>query len=347
MKAMVMKEWNGPYESEERPIPEVGPQDVLIKIKACGIGYTLTNLRAGRLGGSLPRVIGHEMSGVVEDTGAMVTTCKPGDRVCVSFYLTCGHCKWCVIGRETLCENFGGYVGAAIDGGFAEYARIPERNVLPIPEGIGFAEAGVTTDAVATNWHVFKERTKTKPNDVVLVVGAGGGVGIHTVQVAKVFGAHVIGVDVSDEKLEFAKEYGADQVINAREKKMAREVARITAGAGVDAVVDMVSTKETIEESIKSLGRGGTLVLVGVPQGVKSLDFEPWRLLLDELNLTGCRCATRQEIRESLDLVRRGKVKPAVINTFLLEEANRIQELIDQMALKGRTVLVPKEDSDF
>lgn len=340
MKAMVMKAWNGPYETEERPIPEVGPQDVLIRVKACGIGYTLTNLRAGRLGGTLPRVIGHEIGGVVEEIGPMVKTCRPGDRVCVSFYLTCGHCKWCVLGRETLCENFGGYLGAAIDGGFAEYAKIPERNVLPIPEGVGFAEAGVTTDAVATNWHVFKERIKTKPNDVVLVVGAGGGVGIHAVQVAKVFGAHVIGVDVTDEKIEFAKQHGADDVINVVGKKMSAEVGKITAGAGVDAVVDMVSTRDTIEESIQSLGRGGTLVLVGVPHGVDSLKFEPWRLIVDELNLTGCRCATRQEIRESLDLVRRKMVKPAVMNVFPLDEANNVQKLIDDMALCGRTVLV-------
>jgi propanol-preferring alcohol dehydrogenase len=189
-------------------------------------------------------------------------------------------------------------VGAAIDGGFTEYAKIPERNVLAIPEGVGFAEAGVTTDAVATNWHVFKERAKTKPNDLVLVVGAGGGVGIHTVQVAKAFGAHVIGADVNDKKLKLAKEYGSDAVINVAGKEMAKEVKRVTGGRGVDAVVDMVCTKATLEESIKSLGRGGTLVLVGVPSGFSSLDFELFRLISDELNLTGCRCATRQEIRE-------------------------------------------------
>jgi len=340
MKAMLMKAWNGPYELEDRPIPEVGPLDVLIKVKACGIGYTLTNLRAGRLGGSVPRIIGHEIGGIVEDMGPMVTTCKPGDRVCVHFYLTCGHCRWCVNGRETLCENFGGYVGAAIDGGFAEYAKLPERNVLPIPEGVGFAEAGVTTDAVATNWHVFKERCKTKPNDLVLVVGAGGGVGIHTVQVAKAFGARVIGADVSDDKLELAEAYGADKVLNVAGKEMSQEVMKITAGGGVDAVVDMVCTKQTLEEDIKSLGVGGTLVVVGVPQDVTSLEFEAERLLRDELNLTGCRCATRQEIKESLELVKRGIVKPAVMNTFPLEEANKVQELIDKMALRGRTAFV-------
>lgn len=340
MKAMVIEEWNGPYVLEERPIPQIGPLDVLIKIRACGIGYTLTNLRAGRLGGSVPRIIGHEIGGIVEGIGSMVTTCKPGDRVCVHFYITCGHCKWCINGRETLCENFGGYVGAAIDGGFAEYAKLPERNVLPIPEGVGFAEAGITTDAVATNWHVFKERCKTKPNDRVLVIGAGGGVGVHTIQVAKVFGAHVIGVDVSDEKLELAKKHGADEVINVDGEDMSRKVMKITAGGGVDAVVDMVCTKETLEEGIKSLGVGGTLVVVGVPQNVTSLDFDPGRFLREELIITGSRCATRQEIKESLELVKRGIVTPVVINTFPLDEANKVQPLIDRMELPGRTAFV-------
>jgi D-arabinose 1-dehydrogenase-like Zn-dependent alcohol dehydrogenase len=340
MKAMVMHEWNGPYRLEDRPIPEVGPNDVLVKVKACGFGLTLTNLRAGRLGGSVPRIIGHEIGGIVEEVGSTVTTCKPGDRVCNSFYLTCGYCKWCVSGRETLCENFGGYIGAAIDGGFAEYAKLPARNILPIPEGMGFAEAGVTTDAVATNWHVFNERAKIEPNDRVLVVGVAGGVGIHALQVAKVFGAHVIGVDVSDEKLELARKYGADEAINVLGKDMAKEVMALTDDRGVDAVVDMVCTKKTLEEGIRSLARGGTLVVVGVPRDIRSLDFDPMRLLLDELNLTGCRCATRQEIRESLELVRRGLVKPAIMNTFPLEEANKVQELIDNMKLPGRTALV-------
>ena len=340
MKAMVMHEWNGPYVEEDRAVPEVGPLDVLIKVKACGAGYTLTGLRAGYNGGSLPRVIGHEIGGVVEDVGSMVTTCRPGDRVCVSFYLTCGHCKWCVSGRETLCENFGGFVGAAIDGGFAEYARIPERNVLPIPDGVGFAEAGVTTDAVATNWHVFKERARTKPNDTVLVVGAGGGVGIHTVQVAKVFGAHVIGADVTDEKLALAREYGADEVVNVAGREMSKEVRKLTADRGVDAVVDMVSTKQTVEEGIKSLGRAGTIVFVAVPRGFSEIDMQPSRFIFDEIVVTGCRCATRQEIKDSLELVRRGLVRPAVMNRFPLDEANRVQGLIDGMELSGRTAFV-------
>lgn len=341
MKAMVLKEWGKPLILEERPIPQVGPLESLIKVKACGVGLTLTHFREGRSGGSVPRIIGHEIGGVVEEIGSLVTTCKPGDRVAVSFYLTCGYCKWCIEGRETLCENLAGHVGKDIDGGYAEYVKIPQQNIIQIPEGIGFAEAGITTDAVATNWHVFKERAKTKPNDVVLVSGAGGGVGIHAVQVAKVFGARVIGTDISHEKLAKVKEYGADEVINVKGKDLAQEVRRITNGKGVDTAVDMVSTKETIEGCIKSLARGGRMVVVGVPRTeIASLNFNPRQLLTDELILTGCRCATKQEIRESLELVRRGQVKPLILQTFRLEEANRVHDLIDNMMLTGRNAFL-------
>jgi len=339
MKAQVMHEWNGPFHLEDVPIPEVGPTEVLIKVKACGIGLTLTNLRA-RYRGSFPRIIGHEVGGIVQDVGSMAWTCKPGDRVCVSFYITCGYCRWCINGRETLCENFIGNVGEVIDGGFAEYIKVPERNCIHIPDGISFADAGVTTDAVATNWHVFRERVHTKPNDIVLVVGAGGGVGIHCIQVAKVFGAHVIGVDLSDDKLEVAKQYGCNVVINVQGKDLAEEVLAATDGRGVDCAVNMVSTSQTISDSIRALSRGGTVVLVGVPRDVKSLNFDTSRFISDEISLTGTRCATKQEVREALKLVERGLVKPAVLNTFRLEEANEVFEKIDNMKLAGRSVFI-------
>jgi propanol-preferring alcohol dehydrogenase len=340
MKALVIHAWNGPFQLEERPIPRVGPLEVLIKVRACGVGLTLTNVRAGSLGGTLPRVMGHEVGGIVEVVGSMVWTCKPGDRVCASFYLTCGYCKWCIGGRETLCDNLRGYVGVDIDGGFAEYIKVPQHNCIHIPEGVSFVEAGITTDAVATNWHVFKERARTKPNDTVLVVGAGGGVGIHTVQMAKVFGAHVIGVDRSDHKLQIARECGCDVVINVLNKDMTEEVLKFTNGRGVDCAVDMIGTSQTMEDSIRALARGGTLVVVGVPRGIESLNFNTSRLVLDELIVTGARCATKQEIRDSLNLVERSLVKPIVPNEFRLEEANEVFEKIDRMELLGRAVFV-------
>jgi propanol-preferring alcohol dehydrogenase len=340
MKAQVLYEWNGSFHLEERPIPEPGPTEVLIQVKACGAGFTLANLRRGYIHGTLPRIIGHEVGGIVEKVGDQVQTCQKGDRVCVSFYITCGYCKWCVSGRETLCENFRGNVGAVIDGGFAEYMCMPEANCIPIPEGVSFVDAGVTTDAVATNWHVFKERARIKPNDTVLVVGAGGGVGIHCLQMARVFGARVIGVDFSDDKLAAARRYGCDVTINVRGKDMPGEVLAATGGRGVDCAVDMVSTGQTISDSIRALGRGGTFVAVGVPRDIRSLDFEAFHLIRDEITITGARCATRQEIKESLELVRRGLVKPAVLKTFRLEEANSLLDEIETMKLIGRTAIV-------
>ena len=342
MKAQVLYEWNGPFRLEERSVPEPGPTEVLVRVKACGVGFTLVNLRKGYIQGSLPRIIGHEVGGIVEKVGSLVQTCKRGDRVCVSFYVTCGYCKWCTSGRETLCENFKGNVGAVIDGGFAEYMCVPQSNCILIPEGVSFIDAGITTDAVATNWHVFRERAHIKPNDTVLVVGAGGGVGIHCVQMAKAFGARVIGVDISDEKLKAARRYGCDAAINVHRRDLTAEVLAATDGRGVDCAVDMVSTRQTMRDSIGALARGGTFVAVGVPRDVTSVSFDTFRLIRDEITLTGARCATKQEIRESLELVKRGVVKPAVLNTFHLEDMNSVFDEIENMKLIGRSAIVFK-----
>ena len=340
MKAMVLREFGKPVRLEQRAIPQIGPDEVLIEVKACGTGLTLTHFRYGRIPEmTLPRIIGHEVGGVVHEVGPLVNECKPGDRVTVSCYLFCGHCKFCMIGRETLCENLRGLIGVVIDGGYAEYMKVPARNIVHIPDEVGFAEAGITADAVATPWHVAKERAKIMPNDTVLVVGAGGGVGIHMVQVAKCFGARVIGVDVSDEKLEKVKELGTDAVINVTGKNMAEEVRKLTQGRGVDVAIDMVAIKETLESAVDSLAVGGTLVVVGFWPEV-TIELNPSRFVTGELVLTGNRYATRQEIKESLELVKRGIVRPMVLNSFPLEEANEAHRFIDDMKLIGRTVLI-------
>jgi alcohol dehydrogenase, propanol-preferring len=342
MRAMVLREFGKPLQLEERPVPEIGPDEVLIRVKACGTGLTLKWFRSGIRGGVLPRITGHEVGGIVEKAGSLVTECKTADRVTVSFYLFCGHCKFCVTGHETLCENLKGHIGVNIDGGYSEFMKVPGRNAVLIPDGIGYAEAGITADAIATPWHVAKERAKIKPNDNVLVVGAGGGVGIHMVQVAKIFGARVIGVDVSDEKLDVVKKYGADEVINVKSKNMAAEVKKLTGGKGVEIAVDMVGMKATLEGAVDSLAVAGTLVVVGAWPGA-TIEVNPRDLSQKEIILTGNRYATRQEIRESLELVRRGLVKPVILNTFPLEQANKAHQLIDEMKLTGRAALIIAE----
>ena len=185
MKAMVLHDWKETYRLEEHPEPSPGIGEAVMRVRAAGVGLTLVNMRLGRLGGSLPRVMGHELAGEIVEIGEGVTALAVGDRCAVYFYLTCGRCRWCRGGRETLCENFGGYVGGHRDGGFAEFVCLPEGNFLPISDGLSDEAAAVATDAVNTNWHCMRERARIDPHDTVLLIGAGGGVGIHRVAILK------------------------------------------------------------------------------------------------------------------------------------------------------------------
>jgi alcohol dehydrogenase, propanol-preferring len=191
MKAMVMRDWGEASFPATRPDPEPGLGEAVMRVRAAGVGLTLLNMRAGRLGGSTPRVMGHELGGDIVAIGAGVKGLSIGDRCTVYFYLTCNRCRWCRGGRETLCEKFGGYVGAHRDGGFADYVCLPAENFLPIPEGLSYEAAAVAADAVNTNWHCTRERAQLSPDDTIMLIGAGGGVGIHGVQVAKLFGVRV------------------------------------------------------------------------------------------------------------------------------------------------------------
>lgn len=343
MKALVLHEWGGPLKLEEVPVPKVGPREALVKVKACGIGLTLNWLRQGKMGGSVPRIIGHEVAGEVVEIGEQVAKVKVGERVCVYFYLTCGTCEFCRKNRETLCRNFCGYVGAVIDGGYAEYVKLPEENLLPIPDELSFEAAAIIPDAIGTPLHAVRERVQVKPPDTVIVVGAGGGVGIHTVQIAKLCGGWVIAVDTSDEKLAKTRELGADAVINDSKEDFVEEAKRLTGGKGVDVVIDFVCTTDTLNKGIRSLDRGGRLVCMAVGHtdpGEATLAVSPGYIVYNELVLTGSRCITKQELVESIEVVRRGQIKPVITRTFSLEEVEDAHKLLAEGKIFGRAMLV-------
>jgi propanol-preferring alcohol dehydrogenase len=234
-------------------------------------------------------------------------------------------------------------VGVHIDGGFAEYVKLSARNLVHIPPELEYTEAAIVADAVSTSLHALRERVKLRPPETVMVVGAGGGVGIHAVQMAKVLGARVIGVDVSDEKLALVRNQGADEVINARVfPAFDEEARRLTAGQGVDAVLDFVSRPETLQASLRSLGTAGRLVVLGVSPDM-TLSFNAAQLIRSEIVVTGSRYVTRQELTETIELVHQGKIKPVVTHTFSLEETNRALELVEQGQVAGRAVVVIPE----
>ena len=338
MKAMVVNRWGENSVLQTCPDPTPGPGEAVLKVRAAGVGLTLLNMRSGSFGGVAPRVMGHEIGGDIVAVGAGVTNIAIGDRCAVYFYLTCGQCRWCRGGRETLCENFGGYVGVHRDGGFAEYVCLPAQNFLPIPDGLDYEAAAMATDAVNTNWHCMRERARVTPHDTVLLIGAGGGVGIHGVQVAKLFGARVIAADVSEAKLALARQWGADETINVRSvADVAGEAKRLTNGRGVNAAIDYVGHGATFQAAVDSLATGGRAVIIGVGRG--DISVNPRALVQSEVIITGSRHSTRTELIETMELMARGLVKPVVGMRLPFTEIETIFDAIKSERLLGRGAL--------
>lgn len=214
MRAAVLDAFGGDVavREVEEPVPAAG--EVLVAVEACGVGLTLERARTGALGGSTPRIVGHEMGGTVAEVGPGVDSWQPGDRVTTSFYLTCGLCPMCAGGRETLCTAWRGYVGTHVDGALAEYVVLPARNLVAVPEGVGSDEAAIAADAIATPYHVFTARAPLRPGQTVAVIGAGGGVGVHMAATARAFGARVVAIERDRAKEDRLQDCGFDVVWN-------------------------------------------------------------------------------------------------------------------------------------
>lgn len=339
MKALVLHEFGGRFQLEEVPIPRVGPGEALVKVRACGIGLTVDWIRQGVLGGSVPRIMGHEVAGDVAEVAQGVKNVKVGDRVIVYFYFNCGVCEFCRKGRESLCANFGGFVGAHRDGGYADYIKVPAENLLPIPNEIAYVEASIIADAIGTPIHCIRERAQVRPLDDVMVVGAGGGVGIHAVQMARLCGGRVLGVDLTEEKLATVKELGADEVINAAKVDFAEEARRLTGGKGVDVVIDFVGSTESLAKSFRALGTGGKLVILASYPGA-SMNLTPISFIFQELVVMGSRYVTKAELAEAIEIVRQGRIKPVVSQTFPLEKVEEAHQLLAQNKITGRAAMV-------
>jgi len=346
MKAMLLHELGGSVTFKEVVEPRVGPCDAKIRVRAAGVGLTiLTMMSTPGLVTHFPRILGHEVAGEVVEIGSEVRNVKIGDRVICHLYLTCKACRFCRSGRETLCKNWAGYVGMACDGAYAEYMVVPGLNLCSFPKDIDFIEASIISDAVATPLYTCRSEAKIGPGDDVLVIGAGGGVGIHAVQMAKLFGGRVLAADISREKLELTKDLGADEIIDCKELQLSKEVNRLTDGKGVDAVLDFVASSQTLEAGFECLGRAGRLVILGSrPPEVFKVEpifrVDPLVVLNKGLEIHGSRYVSMTDLIDAVNIVQRGKIKPVVTQTFPLEEAEKVHQLLRENRITGRAVLV-------
>jgi propanol-preferring alcohol dehydrogenase len=339
MVAAVLERAGGPLVVRAVARPTPGPGEVIVRVRACGLGLTLVWNRNGRHDARLPRIIGHEIAGEIAEVGPAVDAYRVGDRVAVYYYLTCGVCRWCARGRENLCEDRAGQVGREIDGGLAEYVRLPQANLCRLPDEISDVDAAISTDAIATSVHVLTARARVEADETVLVVGAGGGVGIHMVQVARMLGARVIAVDRTPEKLRLATEAGATNVVDPGRADFDAAVAELTDGRGVDVVIEMVGLEDTLRRSAASLGRGGRLVLVGSYDRDAVLAVNHGTLQ-GEGSVIASQYCTRAELEQTIGLVVAGRLRPMVTRLCGLDEADAVLREIESMTLAGRACVV-------
>lgn len=341
MKAMVLHGPNELFTLESVPDPVPAPGEAVARVLACGAGLTVHHVKRGRVAAEFPRIIGHEIAGEIVEAGAGVTALSAGDPVTAYFYLCCGDCKWCRTGREPLCENLKGNIGREIDGGYAEYIKLPAQNFVRLPAALDYrnhpAEISVVCDAIATPVKVLRH-ARVAPGETVAVFGAGGGVGLHMVMVAAWAHTRVIAVDIATDKFAACRNAGAEEVVDASGGDVAEAFRELTDGRGVDVAIDFVSSASTLEAAMAALGRGGRLVTLGGAGEAFRADARD--MLVKELQLIGSRYASRQDVVESLELVARREIWPQVTEKRPLAEAEVVHEMLDKGSVTGRAALL-------
>jgi NADPH:quinone reductase-like Zn-dependent oxidoreductase len=340
MKAIVFQQHGGPEVLKYIDYPDPVPQanEALVRVKACALNHLDLWVRRGIPGVPfpLPHIPGSDVAGEIAQIGSDVSTVRVGQKVVLAPGVSCGKCAACISGQDNRCRQFTN-LGYMIDGGCAEFVRVPEVNCLPYPENLRFEEAASIPLVFQTAWHMLVARAELQPGEDVLVLGAGSGVGSAAIQVAKFFGARVIATAGSEEKLQKGKELGADHLINHKTQKIRDEVRRITGKRGVDVVFEHVGTA-TWDESIASLAAGGRLVTCGATTGYDAkIDLR--FLFSRQLSLVGSYMGTKSELQTVMKLVAVGRLKPVVDRGFPLEEAAAAHAYLESSSQFGKVVL--------
>ena len=325
---------------EQVPDPAVGPEDVLVRVRSCGLNHLDIFTREGAHGvkASLPHVGGLEPAGEIALVGANVTDMKVGDRVLVGGFTYDGTCEYCRAGLENLCVNRK-IMGVQRWGGFGEYVGVPRNSVYLLPDSVSFEEASALPGAFGTALHMLVNRAQIQKGEWVLVLAAGSGVGSAAIQIAKLYDCKVIATASSDDKLQKAREIGADFVINYKDNpNFQNDVMRITGDRGVDIAVEHVGPT-TWKQSLASLRPTGRLVTCGGTTG-RTGETNIWNVFWHQKTILGSNGATPREFEEVIRLLSANKIRPVIDRTFPFAQTREAQAYLMERKQFGKVLVI-------
>ncbi len=341
MKAVVFKRHGGPEQLvyDDVPKPVIGPGEVLIRVKACALNHLDIWIRQGSPAYPVPfpHISGSDIAGVVEEAGGLVEGVSVGDRVIVSPGVSCWRCEFCLAGRDNFCLSYS-LVGARMSGGYAEYVKVPLRNVLPLPENLSFEQGAAFPLVSVTASHMLFALAGLQYGETVLIMGAGSGVGSMAVQLAKLAGARVITTVGADDKIPKAVVLGADAVINHAKEKVADRVKLLTEGKGVDVVIEHIGP-EVWDTCLHSLAKGGRLITCGATTGA-SVQLDLRYVFSRQLTIKGSYMGTRAELVKAAELMGQKRLIAVIDRIYPLADARVAQEQMLSRKFFGKIVLV-------
>jgi 2-desacetyl-2-hydroxyethyl bacteriochlorophyllide A dehydrogenase len=343
MKAVRLIEPGRRLELQEVAVPELGPEDALVRVRAAGICHSDVHYRAGKSRVEpLPLTLGHEVAGVVERVGASIRDFRPADRVCLHYLATCGKCNYCREGNEQFCGS-GQMIGKYRDGGFAEFILTPGRSLFRLPEEIPFEHGAILMCSSATSMHALN-KARLKQGETVAIFGTGG-LGLSAIQLAKAFGAReVFAVDIKPSKLAMAERLGAIPV-NAAKADAVKALKRFTKGRGVDVALELIGLPLTMRQTVQALAIKGRAALVGITD--KTFEVAPYEEILNkEAEIIGVSDHLASELPLLIEWVRQGKLDLSNIVTRTVPlDADAINETLDGLEKFGneaRVVIKPE-----
>ena len=344
MKAVYMTEHGGAdvLQYGDMPEPEIGPNDVKIRVRAASLNRLDVYSRAGvrgtrRRNFDTPHILGGDAAGEIVEVGSEVRGRETGQRVVVNPRMTCNQCRWCSAGQDEFCEN-SGMLGSSRRGSYAEYVGVPATSALPITDGLSFEEAATLPTVYLPSWTILVRKGALQSWETALVLSASAGVGTAGIQVAKnVIGATVITTTSTDEKAAQAAELGADHVINYSTEDIAGRVREITGGRGVDVVLDHVGA-EFWPAASRSLAMGGRYGICGVTTGYRA-ELQMGAMFTRYQTVFGVFMGRKEDMRQIVQMADRGVVRGIIHQTFPLKDAAMAHEVMESRNFFGKLVL--------